>query len=155
MADEPFTIVGNCATIGHENGPHPRELTCRDWRPTNDHKPEPMSSEDFMEQFSSRLRAVTDEALAEGIKSTIRKRFTMQKADKVWIAAGIAIPLLLRDRRQRHKIKDLIKTVRLLNLENQFMHTFVNGMMDGKVDKQKLLSDLSGQMQFLSIAKDL
>lgn len=148
IPDPPF---GNCETIGHE-GLHRFDLTCRNWKEDpKDH----ISPDDFREQFGMRTRQLMDETLTEGIKSTIRKRFKMQKADKVWVAAGIAIPLLLRDRRQRHKIKDLIKTVRLLNLENQFMHTFVNGMMDGKVDKQKLLSDLSGQMQFLSIAKDL
>lgn len=103
----------------------------------------------FRESFADKAERLSEKATYSAIQK-VKKGFTMQKADKVWVAAAIVIPLVLRDRRQRHKIKDLRKSCQLLNIENQFWNAFVNGLLDPKANREQLFKDLS--TNFKSIA---
>lgn len=79
----------------------------------------------------------------------------MEKADKVWVAVALVVPLYFRGRNHRRKIKDLKKLVEILNLENEFLHTFVAGLTDPSVDKKTLLESLAAQFQFISMVKEI
>lgn len=55
------------------------------------------------------------------------KEKDMRRADRVWIALGIAVPVFLRMRTQSHKIKDLKKVIQILELENEFLRGIRQG----------------------------
>lgn len=113
-----------------------------------------MSAEEFTDKFAEKAREIKPE-VGHFVGNEAKKYFTVERADKLWVAALIGGVWFMRNRRLQRKIKELKKIVQLLNLENEFLHSFVTGMTNPKINKEKLIEDLSTKFQFITLVKDL
>jgi len=116
---------------------------------------EKISAEDFKEKFTSKVDNLIHGSVKQMAVDKVKRSFTVTSTQKLFVATSLALVFGVRDRRNRHKIKELKKVVELLNLENDFLHTFVNGLVDPKANKEELLKTLGTQFQFLSLVKDI
>lgn len=77
----------------------------------------------------------------------------MEQADRIWLAIGGCTLVLIRDHRLRKKLKEARKMIEILNLENEFLHAFAEGLTNPKTDKHEVLKNLSHQFGFLTKMK--
>lgn len=144
---------GKCLNENHI-GVHEKHDSCAGWVPDENHEVPvtPISAEEFRDSFAStaeQLKEIPGQVISDKVKGSL----FMQKADKFWIAAAVISVVAFRDHRLRKRIKNLQGINNVLNLENEFLHAFVDGMVNPKADKRELMTDLATKFQSLSSAK--
>lgn len=91
-----------------------------------------ISPDSFRESFIDKANDLVDQAGSEVLASVVKRSYDMWNADKFWIAAGVAVTLLVRDRRHVRKIKTLVEMNGKLHVENKILYLLVDGTINEK-----------------------